>query len=140
MEEIIAQLSSKVLRVQFNHPSRRNTMTVAMYAALAEEPADQNADVRVELVHGAGESFTVGNDVADFVSPPGPGDSSEVLFLDALIRFGKPLVTAVHGEAIGGVTTMLLPFDFVYARKPAGPSGPARNSSRLQTESTWIRP
>jgi enoyl-CoA hydratase/carnithine racemase len=118
MEEIITELSGKVLRVQFNRPSKKNAMTLAMYAALAEEldRADQNDDVRVVLVHGAGDSFTAGNDIADFVShPPGPGDSPQARFLDALIRFSKPLVAAVHGFAVGGGATMLLHFDFVYA-------------------------
>jgi enoyl-CoA hydratase/carnithine racemase len=118
MEEIITELSGSVLRVQFNRPSKKNAMTAAMYAAFAEEldRADRNEDVRVVMVHGAGDSFTAGNDLADFVShPPGPGDSPQARFLDALIRFGKPLVAAVHGMAIGGGTTMLLHFDFVYA-------------------------
>jgi enoyl-CoA hydratase/carnithine racemase len=115
---VITELSDNVLRVQFNRPSKKNAMTVAMYAALAEEldRADKNDDVRVVLVHGAGDSFTAGNDLADFTShPPGPGDSPQARFLGALIRFSKPLVAAVHGVAIGGGTTMLLHFDFVYA-------------------------
>jgi enoyl-CoA hydratase/carnithine racemase len=118
MEEIITELSGNVLRVQLNRPTKKNAMTVAMYAALAEEldGADKNDDVRVVLVHGAGDSFTAGNDIADFTThPPGPGDSPQARFLDALIRFGKPLVAAVHGIAVGGGTTMLLHFDFVYA-------------------------
>jgi enoyl-CoA hydratase/carnithine racemase len=118
MEEIITELSSDVLRVQFNRPSKKNAMSGAMYAALADEldRADKNDDVRVVLVHGAGDSFTAGNDLADFVThPPGPGDSPQSRFLDALIRFSKPLVAAVHGVAVGGGTTMLMHFDFVYA-------------------------
>jgi len=118
MEEIITELSDSVLRVQLNRPSKKNAMTVAMYAALAEEldRADKNDDVRVVLVHGAGDSFTAGNDLADFAShPPGPGESPQARFLDALIRFSKPLIAAVHGVAVGGGTTMLLHFDFVYA-------------------------
>jgi enoyl-CoA hydratase/carnithine racemase len=118
MDEIITELSGNVLRVQFNRPSKKNAMTVAMYAALAEEldRADKNDDVRAVLVHGAGDSFTAGNDVADFTShPPGPGDSPQARFLNALIQFSKPLIAAVHGVAIGGGTTMLLHFDFVYA-------------------------
>src|ERR1700722_8271440 len=118
MEEIITELSDSVLRIQLNRPSKKNAMTVPMYAALAEEldRADQNDDVRVVVVHGAGDSFTAGNDLADFTShPPGPGDSPQTRFLDALMRFSKPLIAAVHGVAIGGGTTMLLHFDFVYA-------------------------
>jgi enoyl-CoA hydratase/carnithine racemase len=118
MNEILTELSGNVLRVQFNRPLKKNAMTLAMYAGLADQldQADKNDDVRVVLVYGAGDSFTAGNDLADFVShPPGPGDSPQARFLDALIRFGKPLVAAVHGVAVGGGTTMLMHFDFVYA-------------------------
>jgi enoyl-CoA hydratase/carnithine racemase len=118
MNEIVTELSGSVLRVQFNRPLKKNAMNLAMYAGLADllDQADKNDGVRVVLLHGAGDSFTAGNDLADFVShPPGPGDSPQTRFLDALIRFGKPLVAAVHGVAIGGGTTMLMHFDFVYA-------------------------
>ncbi len=72
MEEIISELSGKVLRVQLNRPAKKNAMTLAMYAALAEEldRADKNEEVRVVLVHGAGDSFTAGNDIADFMNHP----------------------------------------------------------------------
>jgi enoyl-CoA hydratase/carnithine racemase len=122
MEEIITELSGNVLRVQFNRPSKKNAMTVAMYAALAEEldRADENDQVRVVLVHGSGDSFTAGNDLADFTKhPPGPGDSPQARFLNALIGFSKPLIAVVQGAAIGGGTTMLLHFDFVYAGESA---------------------
>jgi enoyl-CoA hydratase/carnithine racemase len=84
MEEIITELSGNVLRVQLNRPSKKNAMTLAMYAAFAEEldRADKNDDVRVVLVHGAGDSFTAGNDIADFTThPPGPGDIPQALSL-----------------------------------------------------------
>jgi enoyl-CoA hydratase/carnithine racemase len=122
MDEIITELSGNVLHIQFNRPSKKNAMTVAMYAAFAEElkRADQNDEVRVVLVYGAGNSFTAGNDLADFTShPPGPGDSPQARFLDALIRFSKPMIAVVQGVAIGGGTTMLLHFDFVYAAESA---------------------
>jgi enoyl-CoA hydratase/carnithine racemase len=122
MDEIITELSGNVLRVQLNRPAKKNALTVAMWAALADEfdRADKNDDVRVVLVHGAGDSFTAGNDIADFTShPPGPGDSPQARFLDAIMRFGKPLVAAVHGFAVGGGTTMLPHFDFVYAAESA---------------------
>jgi enoyl-CoA hydratase/carnithine racemase len=91
MEEILTELTGNVLRVQLNRPAKKNAMTLAMYAALAElDRADKSDDIRVVLVHGAGDSFTAGNDIADFVShPPGPGDSPQARFLDALIRFAE---------------------------------------------------
>ena len=39
--------------------------------------------------------------------------------MDALIGFEKPIVAAVQGAAVGGGTTMLTHFDFVYAGESA---------------------
>ena len=52
-------------------------------------------------------------------NPPGPGDSPQARLINALIDFSKPLVAAVHGVAIGGGTTILTHFDFVYAAESA---------------------
>src|SRR5262249_33665827 len=78
--------------------------------------AGSDQSTRVVLWHGAGDSFTAGNDLEDFIAnPPSPSGSAQSRLMDALIRFEKPLVAAVHGVAIGGGATMLGHCDFVYA-------------------------
>src|ERR1700675_2250204 len=89
-----------------------------MYTDIADllNGAAKDDRVRVALLHGAGDSFSAGNDLEDFVkNPPGPGDSPQTRLMDALINFNKPLVAAVHGAAVGSGTTMLMHCDFVYA-------------------------
>ena len=118
MSDIITELSGGILRVELNRPERKNAMTSAMYARFAEilDEADRNDDVRVVLWHGAGDSFTAGNDIADFQeNPPQAGDSPQARITAALIAFSKPIVAAVHGVAVGGGTTMLTHCDFVFA-------------------------
>src|SRR5260370_8476334 len=118
MEEIITQHSGSILRIELNRPAKRNAMTSGMYATLADifNIAAKDESTRVVLWHGAGESFSAGNDVEDFLrNPPGPGDSPQARLMTALLDFDKPLIAAVHGAAIGGGTTMLLHCDFVYA-------------------------
>jgi enoyl-CoA hydratase/carnithine racemase len=118
MNELLAERSGNILRVQFNRPAKKNAMTLAMYTGLADllDEADKDEDINVVLLHGAGDSFTAGNDLEDFMkNPPGPGDSPQNRLIGALINFSKPLVAAVHGVAIGGGTTILTHFDFVYA-------------------------
>ena len=118
MNDIITELSGGVLRVQMNRPDRKNAMTGAMYSRIAEILAEAHKDerVRVALWHGAGDSFTAGNDIADFQeNPPRGNDSPQARLTEQLIKFGKPLVAAVHGVAVGGGTTMLTHCDFVYA-------------------------
>jgi enoyl-CoA hydratase/carnithine racemase len=120
--EVVTERSGSVLRVQMNRPAKKNAMTVSMYAAIADllNDADQDDEIRVVVLHGAGDSFTAGNDLGDFQkNPPKAVGSPQARFTDALIAFGKPLVAAVHGAAVGGGTTMLLHFDFVYAAENA---------------------
>jgi enoyl-CoA hydratase/carnithine racemase len=93
-----------------------------MYTFLADVLTEAAKDdrTRVALWHGAGDSFCAGNDIDDFLkNPPGPGESPQAKLMTALLEFGKPLVAAVQGAAIGGGTTMLLHCDFVYAGESA---------------------
>jgi enoyl-CoA hydratase/carnithine racemase len=122
MDEIITERSESVLRVQLNRPMKRNAMTSRMYATLTDifSGAAEDEHTRVVLWHGAGDSFSAGNDIEDFLeNPPGPGDSPQAGLMNALADFDKPLVAAVHGAAIGGGTTMLTHCDFVYAGESA---------------------
>jgi enoyl-CoA hydratase/carnithine racemase len=122
MEDILTEHSGSILRVQLNRPARRNAMTSGMYLSLASifSEALNDANTRVVLWHGAGDSFCAGNDIEDFLkNPPGPGESPQARLMEALVNFDKPLVAAVHGAAIGGGTTMLTHCDFIYAGESA---------------------
>lgn len=118
MSEILTERADGVLRIALNRPHRKNAMTGAMYDEMARLLADaaRDADVRVVLLHGAGDGFTAGNDIEDFLNArPDADESPQSRLMMALLDFDKPLVAAVHGVAIGAGTTMLALFDFVYA-------------------------
>ena len=118
MTDILTERSGSILRIQLNRPEKKNAMTSAMYIVLADllNAAAEDDQIRVVLWHGAGDSFSAGNDVADFLkNPPGPGESPQARLITALINLDKPLVAAVQGAAIGGGTTMLTHCDFVFA-------------------------
>ena len=122
MSDIITERSGNILRIQLNRPEKKNAMTSAMYITLADllNDAAKDDQIRVVLWHGAGDSFSAGNDIQDFLkNPPGPGESPQAQLIDALINFDKPIVAAVQGAAIGGGTTMLTHCDFVFAGESA---------------------
>jgi len=122
MSDIIAERSGNILRIQLNRPERKNAMTVAMYNTMADllNDAAKDDQIRVVLWHGAGDSFSAGNDMQDFLkNPPGAGESPQARLIQALIDFDKPIVAAVQGAAIGGGTTMLTHCDLVFAGESA---------------------
>jgi enoyl-CoA hydratase/carnithine racemase len=120
MSDIEISTQAGVCELQLNRPNKKNALTLAMYRELTEALAAADADpaVRVVLVTGAGDAFCSGNDVMDFVAGAGtldPDSAPPVQFVRALVSFGKPMVGAVQGAAVGIGATMLLHFDLVYA-------------------------
>jgi enoyl-CoA hydratase/carnithine racemase len=110
------------LRLLLNRPERRNAITVAMYAALADAitEAQDDQDLRVITLEGEGVDFTGGNDLADFMKEmpqDGQTDIPVWRLLRALATNKVPLVAAVHGNAIGIGTTMLFLCDLVVAEE-----------------------
>jgi enoyl-CoA hydratase/carnithine racemase len=111
------------MAIILDRPERRNAITVAMYAALAEavESASTDESIRVILFRGEGQDFAAGNDLADFLAarPDKLEDLAVWRFLRALARCETPIVAAVHGNCVGIGTTMLLHCDLVIAEESA---------------------
>jgi len=110
------------LSIRMNRPERRNAITVAMYAALADaiESAADDGSIHLITLEGAGEDFTAGNDLADFIAempPPGTTDIPVWRLLRALAKNQVPILAAVHGNAVGIGTTILFHCDIVLAEE-----------------------
>lgn len=122
-EHVRVERQQAVLQITLARPERRNAITVAMYAALAEaiETAQQDASIRLITLKGEGEDFTAGNDLGDFLEAlPREADDIPVWrLLRALARNQLPLIAAVQGNAVGIGTTMLLHCDLVLAAEGA---------------------
>ena len=120
---VLVDRRDSVLSIILARPERRNAITVAMYAALADaiEVAANDPSIRLITLEGQGEDFTAGNDLGDFLQAmPQPGDSQDIpvwRLLRALARNQVPLIAAVHGNAVGIGTTMLFHCDFVIAEE-----------------------
>jgi enoyl-CoA hydratase/carnithine racemase len=111
-----------VATIEIARPEKKNALTQAMYAEMAEALAAAAADaaVRAVLITGQPGVFTSGNDLEDFMQrPPASDDSPVFRFMHALADCPKPVVAAVTGAAIGIGTTMLLHCDLVYVSDEA---------------------
>ena len=82
--------SGAVLAIALARPERRNAITVAMYAALADaiEGAASDPSVRVITIRGEGQDFAAGNDLADFLDAL-PRDGEEIPVMAAAARAGR---------------------------------------------------
>ncbi|NOX93904.1 MAG: enoyl-CoA hydratase [Alphaproteobacteria bacterium] len=125
-DHILTSSEGGVLRLTFNRPDKKNAITAAMYADLADglEKAEKDPSIRVVLFDSVGDIFTAGNDIADFMagaSTPSPsGEQPSVMrFLYNIATAEKSLVAAVQGGAVGVGVTMLLHCDLVYASEKA---------------------
>jgi len=122
-EHVRVDGNGEILAITLARPERRNAITVAMYATLADaiERASTDPMIRVITVRGEGQDFAAGNDLADFLqaAPRGDEDIPVWRLLRALARCETPLIAAVHGNCVGIGTTMLLHCDLVIADETA---------------------
>lgn len=126
---IQTSIENGVLTLTMNRPDKKNALTEAMYAALADglEEAERNPAIRVTLILANGDAFTAGNDMGDFAAqgskPVETTPSNELRpvarFLNNIASARKPVIAGVNGLAVGVGVTMLLHCDLAYAGKSA---------------------
>jgi len=130
MSHILTHAEAGVLTITLHRPERKNSLTSAMYAALADalESAKADPSARVVLLQGQETVFSAGNDIDEFLNQPPAGEAAPVFrFLYGIAEFPKPVLAAVCGPAVGVGTTMLFHCDLVYAGDNAAFSMPFVN-------------
>ncbi len=118
MNEILINTDAGVMTLTINRVDKKNSITAAMYAAMADAltAAEKDTSIRAVVIQGHETIFSAGNDIADFLkAPPTTQDTPVFRFLYGISAFPKPIVAAVCGPAVGIGTTMLLHCDLVYA-------------------------
>ncbi|HEU4487316.1 MAG TPA: enoyl-CoA hydratase-related protein [Povalibacter sp.] len=122
-----------ILRITFDRAEKKNAFTNAMYAAMSDAllKAESDPQIRVVMFDAEGDTFTAGNDIADFAAIAAGKLRRDELnvhrFLELLARAQKPYIAAVQGLAVGIGTTMLLHCDLVYVAEDARLSTPFVN-------------
>jgi enoyl-CoA hydratase len=104
------RIDGPVATATVNRPEARNAMTMSMYEALADfcTAVDENPDVRVAVVRGAGgKAFVSGTDIAHFRDFGGAEDGRDYerrveSVLGRVERVRVPTVAVVEGYATGG--------------------------------------
>ena len=125
-DTILTSLRDGVMTITMNRPERLNAWTYQMGAELqrAIERGNDDANVDVFVLTGAGRGFCAGADIKDlFKNQADAGDdgSNERPARDwvGLVREAKPIIAAVNGAAIGVGLTQILPCDYIMASPDA---------------------
>lgn len=118
-EHVLIERRGAVQVIRLNRPEKKNAITRAMYAAMAEalKAGDAGEAVRCHVLLGQPGAFSAGNDLADFmaVAAGGEGGAEVYDFLLALAGAEKPLVSGVDGIAVGIGTTINMHCDLTFA-------------------------
>ncbi|MGC7094884.1 enoyl-CoA hydratase-related protein [Amycolatopsis lurida] len=126
--DITYEVSDRIATITLNRPEARNGYTVRMADELGDafDRADHDDQVRVVVLTGAGDNFSVGADLSqggfDFDAEKGPdpewqepaGRCSKRVF-----TMNKPVIAAIRGAAIGGGITITLSADYRLASSDA---------------------
>ena len=123
-----------VRRLTLNRPAKRNALSNALrgeiFAAL--EAADQDPDVRVIILRGAGTCFSSGYDLAGVGALPyhtagGQGQWARHV-VEGCFRIwdlAKPVIAQVHGWCLAGGSELAVACDLVYVADDAQIGYPA---------------
>jgi enoyl-CoA hydratase/carnithine racemase len=130
--------------VTFNRPERHNAQNQTFerqYIEILAE-ADQNPDVRVVLVTGAGRAFCVGGDFDTLDEIAATGDFFDEQLPRVLTRFNasvrKPVIAAVNGAAAGSGMVYALSADVRFASTQAKfATGFARLGLAAERGASW---
>ena len=128
MTVLLTEIENGVLTISLNRPEKHNALNTALTQALLDalRQAERDSEVRAIIVHGNGKSFCAGADTGEFSSLT-PDASEQVLDRAdlttalhlAFSKIAKPIIAAVHGNALGGGAGLALACDLVVMAEDA---------------------
>ena len=145
-QHVKTEMAAGIMTMTLARPEKKNALSNEMYSAMSDglERAEKDPAVRVVLFQGDGDSFTSGNDIADFSAQANGsniGESQAFRFIRNLGKATRPLVAAVQGNAVGVGTTMLLHCDLVFLADTAKLMTPLVNLALVpEAASSWLLP
>src|SRR5437762_1680678 len=134
---LIDEPAPMVRRITMNRPEKRNSLIHPLRGAILESlrAADQDPDVRVMIVRGAGPSFSAGYDLAGgnegyelpFYTPAGDGQWPRHVTEGwmSIWDLAKPVIAQVHGYCLAGGSELATCCDLVYVAEDAQMGYPA---------------
>lgn len=126
-----------VKRITMNRPEKRNALNHPLRGAIlnALREHDADPDVRVQIIRGAGSSFSAGYELGGgnagyelpFYTPGGEGQWPRHVTEGwmSIWDLGKPVIAQVHGYCLAGGSELATGCDLVYVAEDAKMGYPA---------------
>lgn len=130
-EIVISQWSNGIGLIQINQPKKKNALSLDNFREITEvlTRAASDDSIKIVALTGAGDYFSSGNDLSNFIRPEVQNLSWEEAaelgasvfkgMVKAMITFPKILIALVNGPSVGIMVTTLPLFDVVYCSDTA---------------------
>jgi enoyl-CoA hydratase/carnithine racemase len=122
-DEILCSIEDGIATVVLNRPEKRNAMNSAVLDGLRErfDELEENRDVRVVVVRGAGTAFCSGMDLNELSRRQAEADpeTGVTAVLQRIERSRHPTIAMVHGDAFAGGCELALHCDLRVAAEVA---------------------
>ncbi|MBW2622873.1 MAG: enoyl-CoA hydratase/isomerase family protein, partial [Deltaproteobacteria bacterium] len=130
-EQILFDVKDQVALITLNRPERLNAFTEIMIQEFMDalQKVEDDDDLRVSIVTGAGRGFCAGADLASggkTFDSRGREESTQTQRRESgsstvkfFLGLKKPVIAAINGPAVGVGVTMILPLDIRIAAESA---------------------
>lgn len=148
---ILVEQIERVLRITLNRPEKRNALSHELQRELLEvvELAQDDDDIRVIIIRGAGPSFCSGYDIGGLEGAPKKAvEWTLEKDIAAMIRISQnwaqlwncrvPVIAQVHGYCVAGATDLALHCDMVIAADDAKIGMPPVRSQGSPPTHMWV--
>ncbi len=144
---LTTELRNHVLHIVIDNQARLNAFTMAMWAALPDlvREAEQNSDVRVIVLRGAGDkAFSAGADISEFeqtrtAALAASYDELNNAAFETLASSAKPTIAMISGFCLGGGLEVAMCCDLRLSSSVSQFSVPAAKLG-IGYNPRWMRP